>query len=236
MRARRGSGDERPPTTVDCAVWQSTSLLLGYPDEALIERIALIDAVAHELPPRFGEPLRAVTSWLRAIPLDEVQAAYVATFDLRRRGSLFLTYFTQGDTRRRGVSLLRFKQTYLRSGFVLDAQELPDHLCVVLEFAATIDAAGGRRLLLDHRAGVELLRIALQEAASPWAAAAAAVCATLPPLHGDEEDAIARLAAEGPPAEEVGIDPYRGPAFDPMEGAPRKVEPLPFPVVRASRS
>ena len=72
-------------------------------------------------------------------PLTELQADYVETFDTRRRCNLFLTYFAHGDTRKRGMALLRFKQTYLASGFELDDAELPDHLCVVLEYAATVD-------------------------------------------------------------------------------------------------
>ncbi|MEJ7706842.1 MAG: molecular chaperone TorD family protein [Nocardioidaceae bacterium] len=68
------------------------------------------------------------------------------------------------------MALLRFKQTYLQSGYLLDDSELPDHLCVVLEYAATIDQDLGRTLMLDHRAGLELLRLALRDAGSPWAA------------------------------------------------------------------
>ncbi len=41
------------------------------------------------------------------------------------------------------MALLRFKQTYLAAGFELDDAELPDHLCVVLEFAATVDQDAG---------------------------------------------------------------------------------------------
>ena len=108
------------------------------------------------------------------------------------------------------MALLRFKQTYLRSGFVLSnwGTELPDHLCVVLEYAATVDRQLGWELLLDHRAGLELLRLALHEQESPWAGAVAAVSATFPPLRGDERDAVRALAAAGPPAEEVGLTPY----------------------------
>jgi nitrate reductase molybdenum cofactor assembly chaperone NarJ/NarW len=40
------------------------------------------------------------------------------------------------------------------------------------------------------------------------------VCATLPPLRGDETDAVRRLAAEGPPEEEVGLTPYVVPDFE----------------------
>ena len=156
--------------------------------------------------------------------LTELQADYVETFDTRRRHNLFLTYFAHGDTRKRGVALLRFKQTYLRSGFVLDASgdagELPDHLCVVLEYAALVDQRLGLGLLLDHRAGLELLRLSLRDAGSRWAGAVEAVTATLPPLRGDEWDAVRRLAAEGPPEEEVGLTPYATPAFDPGPAAP----------------
>jgi nitrate reductase delta subunit len=83
--------------------------------------------------------------------------------------------------------------------------------------------------LLDHRAGLELLRISLREAGSPWAAAVEVVTATLPPLKGDEMDAVRRLAAEGPPEEEVGLTPYATPAFDPGPATPGGPQLLPMP-------
>ena len=52
---------------------------------------------------------------------------------------------------------------------MLDDTELPDHLCVVLEYAATVDQDLGRQLMLDHRAGLELLRLSLRDRDSPWA-------------------------------------------------------------------
>ena len=113
------------------------------------------------------------------------------------------------------MALLRFKQTYLGAGFELDDGELPDHLCVVLEFAATVDRDLGRHLMLDHRAGLDLLRLSLRDIGSPWAGLVDAVTATLPPLRGDERDAVRRLAAEGPPEEEVGLAPFAQPQFSP---------------------
>jgi nitrate reductase molybdenum cofactor assembly chaperone NarJ/NarW len=200
--------------------WQSASLLLGYPDHELLDRLDLIRRASRELPDPVGVPLRSVAGRLAETPLPTLEADYVETFDSRRRHNLFLTYFAHGDTRKRGVALLRFKQTYLDSGFELTDEELPDHLCVVLEYAATIDQARGRQLILDHRAGLELLRISLSEADSRWAGAVEAVTATLPALRGDEMDAVRRLAAEGPPAEEVGLTPYATPGFDPGPARP----------------
>jgi nitrate reductase molybdenum cofactor assembly chaperone NarJ/NarW len=218
-------------------VWQSASLLLGYPDARLQEQLPVVRDAAACLPDQLGDPLLEVVDHLGRSALAELQEAYVETFDTRRRCNLFLTYFAHGDTRKRGLALLRFKQTYLRSGFVLDAQpdageELPDHLCVVLEYAATVDQALGWGLLLDHRAGLELLRIALREQTSPWAGAVGAVSATFPPLRGDELDAVRALAAKGPPAEEVGLTPYGTPAFD-AALADATVD-LPMPRVRGA--
>jgi nitrate reductase delta subunit len=196
-------------------VWQSVSLLLDYPDERVLARAELIRSASHTLPASIGGSLRCFLDHLRSTPLPELQAAYVETFDTRRRCNLFLTYFAHGDTRKRGMALLRFKQTYLASGFDLDDAELPDHLGVVLEYAATVDRERGRDLMLDHRAGLELLRLSLQDVGSPWASLIDAVTATLPPLRGDERDAVRRLAAEGPPEEEVGLAPFAAPQFSP---------------------
>jgi nitrate reductase delta subunit len=191
--------------------WQSASLLIGYPDPELVERIPLLRNAAARLPESVGGPLRRFLDHLETAPLTELAADYVATFDHRRRACLFLTYFATGDTRKRGVALLSFKQAYQQAGLELSDDELPDHLSVVLEFGATGDQLAAWQLLLDHRAGLELLRISLRESDSAWAPVVEAVCATLPPLQGSERDAVLKLAAEGPPGEEVGLAPFAMP-------------------------
>lgn len=215
-------------------VWQSVSLLLDYPDEGVLAHAELVRSAALTLPTAIGDSLRDFLQHLESTPLPELQADYVDTFDNRRRCNLFLTYFAHGDTRKRGMALLRFKQTYLRAGFELDDAELPDHLCVVLEFAATIDRDLGRDLMLDHRAGLELLRLSLRDMHSPWASLLDAVTATLPPLRGEERDAVRRLAAVGPPEEEVGLAPFAAPQFSPGSATEKTLLPMPsFPGVRA---
>jgi nitrate reductase molybdenum cofactor assembly chaperone NarJ/NarW len=214
-------------------VWQSVSLLLDYPDEDLLTRAELVRSASHTLPVAIGDSIRGFLDHVAATPLPELQADYVETFDSRRRCNLFLTYFAHGDTRKRGMALLRFKQTYLRAGFDLDEGELPDHLCVVLEFAATVDRVLGRDLMLDHRAGLELLRLSLRDLGSPWAGLVDAVTATLPPLRGDERDAVRRLAAEGPPEEDVGLAPFAAPQFSP--GAATETTLLPMPSFPGAR-
>jgi nitrate reductase delta subunit len=226
MRTRSPAGLDAPQLT---AAWQAASLLLGYPEPGHPELLALAERASSALPQEVGRSLRACADRLGEVPLEELQADYVETFDTRRRHNLFLTYFAHGDTRKRGLALLRFKQTFQGSGFELTDGELPDHLCVVLEYAATIDHEQGRQLLLDHRAGLEFLRISLAESGSRWAGAVEAVTATLPPLRGDEREAVRRLAAEGPPEEEVGLTPYATPGFDPGPAVPNGPTLLPMP-------
>ena len=188
--------------------WQAASVLLDYPDETLFARMDLLAEVAASLPVKLGAGLQATIEHLRRQPLRVSESDYVDTFDTRRRGCLFLTYFSNGETRKRGLALLRIKQVSTRAGLVLTDDQLPDHLCVVLEFAATTDQRAGVKMLLDNRAGLELLRLHLTGINSPWAGVLQAVCKTLPALKGKEHEAIQRLAAEGPPDEEVGLEPY----------------------------
>ncbi|MDR7086303.1 nitrate reductase delta subunit [Aeromicrobium panaciterrae] len=232
MSARRAKATM--PATQLTIAWQSVSLLLDYPDEQMLGRAGLIREATQQLSPVIAESIRDFLDHLESTPLPELQADYVETFDNRRRCNLFLTYFAHGDTRKRGMALLRFKQTYIQAGFDLDDSELPDHLCVVLEFAATIDHDLGRDLMLDHRAGLELLRLSLRGMASPWSSLIDAVTATLPPLRGEERDAVRRLAAEGPPEEEVGLAPFASPEFSP--GAASESTLLPMPSFPGARS
>ncbi|MEP7194723.1 MAG: nitrate reductase molybdenum cofactor assembly chaperone [Actinomycetota bacterium] len=201
--------------------WQSASLLLGYPDEKLLGRVGLLRDAATRLPAAVSVPMTAFLAHLEATPLPELAADFVSTFDHQRRCCLYLTYFEHGDTRNRGVALLRFKTAYRESGMDLSDGELPDHLGVLLEFGATADIAVARGLLLAHRAGLELLRLALEDAHSPWALVLQAVSATLPPLAGEDRAAVAKLAAQGPPAEEVGLAPFAPPEYMPEPGATR---------------
>ncbi len=201
-----------PPAVI---AWQAQSLLLGYPGDGLPAQLDLLRWAASAAGARAGQPLHRFLDHLAATPLPDLAASYVATFDHRKRCCLFLTYYAYGDTRKRGLALLRLKQTYA-AGLQLADDELPDHLAVMLEFAATAGPQAGQALLQEHRAGLELLRLALHDAASPWASVLDSVSGTLPPLPGDQRKAAARLAAQGPPGEQVGLAPFAPPHYLPQ--------------------
>ncbi len=193
--------------------WQVVSLLLDYPDEVLVGRVPMLRGVVAGLPDAQRLPLVEVLDSIEHGDLTALQQEYVDTFDVTRKCSLHLTYFTCGDTRRRGVALVEFKQAYRRAGLEFDTDvELPDHLCVVLEFGAVQDWATAWHLLTRHRVGIEVLRAGLAQRDSLWLPALQALRSTLPELDGDDQEALLRLVAEGPPQEDVGLEPY---AIDP---------------------
>lgn len=211
-RRHRGATPSLEPAAL-AATWQVVSLLLDYPDDVLVGRVPMLRDVARALPDGPREPLLAALDAIGEAELGDLQREYVDTFDVTRRCSLHLTYVTHGDTRRRGVALVEFKQTYRRAGAPFETDsELPDHLCVVLEFGAAHDLDAAWTLLVRHRVAVELLRAALERRGSTWLPAVEALRATLPRLDGDDEQALLRLVAEGPPQEDVGLEPY---AVDP---------------------
>ncbi len=204
---------DRGPDRDQRLLYQVVSRLIDYPDQPLLDLLPQLRSALGELPAAWARHLEPLVDHLATTPAVTAQAEYVEVFDLKRRCCPYLTYYAYGDTRKRGQALLSFKTAYRKAGLELSPDELPDHLAVVLEFAATGDLAVGRQLLVDHRAGLELLGIALRDADSPYSGAVAAVSATLPKLHGREADAVRRLVAQGPPAEEVGLEPFAPPDY-----------------------
>lgn len=188
--------------------WIAVSWLLTYPEREILARYPEVRTLAAGLPePVRSALLRTVDVLSERDPIA-VQEEYVDTFDTRRRGCLHLTYFSHGDTRRRGMALLRIKQDFRTAGLEIGSEELPDHLPVVLEFAAAHDAERGAKILRANRPGVELLRLHLADIDSAWHGALVALCSTLPPLDADDRAAVLRLAEEGPEDESVGLDGY----------------------------
>ncbi len=204
--------------------YKLASVLLQYPTAALFDDVkregeagGVLEAEAALLPRTCATPLGRFLGWLRDTPPSEVAQHYVATFDLRRRCALYLTYYRYGDTRRRGMAMLGFKAAYRAAGFEpvsgegQAGGELPDYLPLVLDFAALHPL--GEKLLRTHRADLELLLRALRDAPSPYANVVEAVCAQLPGLHRRDLALVRRFWESGPPAEEVGLEPFAPPGY-----------------------
>jgi nitrate reductase delta subunit len=192
------------------------SLLLQYPDAELAAAWPALAETAGALPPSAGAAdVVAFTRWFGAQEPQALERHYVEVFDLRRKSSLYLTYYLHGDTRRRGMALLTMATRFRAAGWEIGGGELPDHLPVVLEFAALTGPGAGEAPLRQHRRGLELIHRALTDVGSPYRHLLAALLTLLPPPTAADLAAVAALAAEGPPAEDVGLDPYEGGSFAP---------------------
>jgi nitrate reductase delta subunit len=194
------------------------SVLLRYPDERVVEAREEIAAAAEALaasPQR--DAVRRFLAYFATEPAAVLAERYVETFDLRRRSGLYLSYYLHGDTRKRGMALLRLKRLYAAAGLETTTGELPDYLPLMLEFAALAPDGAGETLLREHRPSLELLRAGLRDADSPYADLLDAVCAGLPRLTALEREHVRRLAEGGPPDEQVGLQPFAPPEVMPVE-------------------
>jgi len=186
---------------------KAASVLLRYPDETALSALPALRVALAGLPPRLADPLSIVEQYRSDTDPTRLAVEYVELFDLRRRCCLHLSYYTAGDTRKRGEALLEFAAAYKATGFVVEGGELPDFLPAVLDLAAQ---AGEEAWLLlrAHRIGLDLLFQALDASGSVYRHAVAAIIALLPPPSRADLAAAVALARSGPPREEVGLQPF----------------------------
>ena len=80
------------------------SLLLDYPDAVWFDRLPTLRAQLAGLPHELIAPIAEFIDTADAAGELAWQRLYVTTFDLKRKCSLYLSYYATGDTRRRGVA------------------------------------------------------------------------------------------------------------------------------------
>ena len=178
---------------------RALALLLSYPDQDLRQKVPeLIEAIDREaqLPAFRRDELRTLASELLGLDPMAVEVRYVETFDRGRATSLYL-----------------------------GPDELPDHLCVVLEFASTQPPKLAQAFLGEMTHILSAIFSALLQRGSPYAAAVAAVLE----LAGQRVQAVPIQADE--PMDALWAEPQ---AFDgcSTKGQARPGDPQPIHIVR----
>lgn len=189
-------------------IFKLLSVLLRYPDDEVLRHRAGISAAVRELSesPAKGAILTFLTHWENE-PASRLQASYTETFDFKRRGCLYLSYYRYGDARARGQVLADMKQTYARAGYPLDTTELPDYLPLVLEFASEVPEEA-LPMLAENRAAIEVIRRSLRHDRTLYAYLIEALVFFLPELDEETVAEMQKLIVQGPPQESVGLEPY----------------------------
>jgi nitrate reductase delta subunit len=183
----------------------AASILLDYPTEERRARFTAVAASVALLPGPLRKAFGAFLAAADAMSQQELEIHFTATFDLKRKCCPYLSYYAAGDTRRRGMALVRFVEAYRAAGWEVAADELPDYLPMVLEFSALSDSPIAQELLAAHRDGIEVLSSALEAVSSPYAHVLEAVSLSLPAIDEETRQRYLNLVNEGPPTETVGL-------------------------------
>ena len=183
----------------------AASILLDYPTPERQRQFSMVRASVISLPAPLRIAFEAFFTAIDGWSEQQLETHFTATFDLKRKCCPYLTYYAAGDTRRRGMALVRFVEAYRAAGWQVDADELPDYLPMVLEFCALSDSPIAQELLAAHRDGIEVLRTALEKFQSPYARLVEAVSLSLPKIDDETRERYLNLVNEGPPTETVGM-------------------------------
>jgi nitrate reductase delta subunit len=157
---------------------RALALLLSYPDADMRSKLTDIMSVLsleRALSPSRISELKNLSEQLQSLDPLEVESWYVETFDRGRSTCLNLFEHVHGDSRDRGPAMIDLSQTYAQTGLVLDPDELPDHLCVVLEFASTQTEDVAKSFLDEMAHILNSIFSALLKRESPYATVIAAV-------------------------------------------------------------
>ena len=179
-------------------IYKALGALLAYPTAELVAALPEIGAVVDrdsKLGRRERRALSGLLAELAASDLIDAQERYVELFDRGRATSLHLFEHVHGESRDRGQAMVDLKATYAQAGLVLEANELPDYVPVLLEFLSLQPEAVARDMLEDCAHLVRAIGDALAKRGSAYAAVLAAVLALgrqrglgTDPLSACEED------------------------------------------------
>jgi nitrate reductase delta subunit len=125
-------------TNESAALLIIVSRLLEYPDHSFFEEKTVIENFLNENIPsetNRKEILKRLQP-LYEMGLNDLQELYVETFDYKEKTSLYLTAHELGDSRKRGVALVKLQKLICEGGYEYEGKELADYIPMLLELLA----------------------------------------------------------------------------------------------------
>ncbi len=144
--------------------------LLDYPSPQLQAARKDMQQYLQALPPNERSCIEQFINQVDWDNLLEWQALYVRTFDMIADNSLHLTHHLFGEEKNRGPALIDLHEFYQAYGLQLAANELPDYLPLMLEFAAQLEPQEARLFLSKWSKVLLQLALNLEKIESPYAA------------------------------------------------------------------
>ncbi|MGG5253994.1 nitrate reductase molybdenum cofactor assembly chaperone [Neobacillus sp. SM06] len=149
-------------------IFKLASILLQHPDEEWFESGELTEEIAKVNDKLTSLLFKQFLQEVKAITFIELCEKYVRTFDFNEKTTLYLTYPLFAETPDRGKGLVKLKEEYLKAGFPLESDELPDYLPLLLEFCSFAPLNAVKKMILIHRKSMDLLVKELALVNSPY--------------------------------------------------------------------
>lgn len=158
---------------------RALSWLLRYPDALMRGELATVREALHSERALNASRLAALDALIGRLDAEGMlaEAQYVDLFDRGRGTALYLFEHVHGDSRDRGPAMVNLVQTYEQAGLLLGPEELPDHLCVLLEYASTQPAAAARSFISEFGHLLQSITQSLKNRQSDYAAVLEALLA-----------------------------------------------------------
>ena len=115
--------------------------ILDYPEAEIVETVWACEEVVRDDTPEAAALLADFRAYAEQRPLGELQELYTAAFDLDTLSDLDATCYPYvghhlfGESHKRSAFLVGLNERFRAHDFVVE-RELPDHLVVLLRFAA----------------------------------------------------------------------------------------------------
>jgi nitrate reductase delta subunit len=214
------------PAAASCATTlRMLALLLSYPDASLRAHLSELRAALRDDGALDAARLASIDVLIDRLADSEgldAEAAYVDLFDRGRRTALHLFEHVHGDSRDRGPAMIDLIKTYEEAGLTLSSHELPDHLCVVLEFASTQPPEQAESFLREIAHLLRTIHSALVERDSAYAS----VLAALIELAGESTEPV--VLTRDAPLDETWNEPvaFGGCSTEGQSNNPNRAQPI----------
>lgn len=143
------------------------SILLQYPEQ--IGDIKQIQKEVYLLQNiRIIELLQKYLNYFTGQSIDELNRDYINIFDFNVNTTMYLTYPEYSDSLERGEAMLNIKRELHNAGYDLLANELPDYLPLLLEFASVDQTNIADRILEQYCKALIKLGNELKNINSPY--------------------------------------------------------------------